>query len=412
MTIEMNRKNGLIYELFQTHGVEGAEAILAENNVKMKKDTESDKWILIYDTMKCANSNEYGRKCRGIIVDRDGVIVARKFDRFFNYNEMLDITGQVDYSRAKYYPKEDGSLISIWFDTDLDKWRISTKATVDGKGVVKNGNKPYKLFDELVYQTLGTTEAEFTDKMNKACGRYVEEFKKSTLIFELCTKENKVITDYPSDKMVLLWSLKNHPEELSLVWFHLSWFAEQLQKVFTNVELVEEIKGIETKEQALEHCKKLGTLNEGLIIFDPVTRIRIKMKNPLYVWVANVKDEGVEPTLSKLAEIVYHGEVDEFAAYFPEWKDKLELVRDLVTDTYRKLEQAYVNMPANTSGTSREEMAEFARVLRNYVPNNYFQKLFFKAKRNNQTFQEAFKDSDIRYYVGFFEEAFKELPVS
>lgn len=417
LNLQETRKSGLIYDLFQSRGVDGAAAFLAEQGIKMNKDTESDKWILIYNVLNCSNSNPYGQKCRGIVVDKDGCVVARKFDRFFNYGEMPAITGQVDFTRAIYQPKEDGSLIGIWYDRELNKWRITTKGTIDGKGPVKVANvTKYQLFDELVYETLVTNEYSFQLQMDIIANAFGYGARDFSFVFELCSKKNKVITDYQENKMILLNIFFNHPDEQPIPQDEFVLLADYFGKTFKNVEPVKEITGIKSKEEALEYCKTLSGLREGLVIYDPVTKIRLKMKSPRYVWVANIKGEDKEPTLSQLAEIAYCGEISEFATYFPEWRGQLETVQGVVVQKFNELNYIYQTNFANSNASDtvndRAAMAAFASTLSKLVPNAYYQKLFFMAKRTGKDFETIFKESSVKYYVGFFEAAFKDLNIS
>lgn len=405
--------SGIVYDLFQNNTISDAIKILEENGIKVKKDTETEKYLLIYSTISCSNSNPYGQKCRGLIVNSEGMTVGRKYDRFFNFGEMIDITGQVDFSRAKYYPKEDGSLIAFWFDRDLNKWRISTKGTIDGKGPVKTvGGPPYQLFDELVYETLGSNEKAFQLQMDIVANAFQYDIRDFSFVFELCTKQNKVITDYQEDKMILLNIFLNHPDEYPIDQEYFDQLADYLGKTFKNVEPVKEITGINTKEEALEYCKSLNGLKEGLVVYDPVNGIRLKMKSPRYVWVANIKGEDEAPSLSKLAQIPYTGEIEEFSAYFPEWAQSLRYIKEVVDFRFQALEAIYKGMCVSSEDTSREAMAQFAKDLRERVPNAFYQKLFFMAKRQNKTLLTVFKEADVKFYVGFFEEAHKEIQAS
>jgi len=404
---------GIVHELFQNNTIADAIKILEDNGIKVKKDTESEKYLLIYSMISCSNSNPYGQKCRGVIVDHLGRTIARKYDRFFNYGEMIEITGKVDFSRSRYFPKEDGSLIALWFDHDLSKWRISTKGTIDGRGPVKTtGGPPYKMFDTLVLETLGCTEFEFNQRMEVLRNSLPFDIRSYSLVFELCTKQNKVITDYPEDKMILLDVFLNHYDEYRLKDDHLTQLYGYISKLFKNVELIKEIHGIKTKEEALEYCKTLGNLNEGLVIYDPVSKIRLKMKSPRYVWVANIKGEEEAPSLSKLAQIPYTGEIEEFSAYFPEWAESLRYIKEVVDFRFQALESVYRGMGISSEDTTREAMAQFARDLKEQVPNAFYQKLFFTAKRQNKTLATVFKEADVKFYVGFFEEAHKEAQAS
>jgi len=105
-------------------------------------------------------------KCRGLVLDHDGNIVARPFRKFFNLEESKH-TPTTDFD---VYEKMDGSL-GILFNYD-DEW----------------------LSDKNVYEAI--------------CGVDVRDY---TILGEICFKENRIVVDYGDmEDFVLLGMVNKH----------------------------------------------------------------------------------------------------------------------------------------------------------------------------------------------------------
>lgn len=72
--------------------------------------------------------NFYSLMARGMILDiHNKKIVSLVFPKFFNYGEREDqIIHDIPF---EVYEKVDGSLIVIWWDSNKEKWRASTKGS-------------------------------------------------------------------------------------------------------------------------------------------------------------------------------------------------------------------------------------------------------------------------------------------
>ena len=99
--------------------------------VSCRKHPELPLWVWCY-TNKCVKLNiweDIHIQARGIITDKDGVVVAKSFDKFFNYERTFTSNSRENYSKYKVYKKYDGSLGTIFFYED--KWRMATKGSFD-----------------------------------------------------------------------------------------------------------------------------------------------------------------------------------------------------------------------------------------------------------------------------------------
>ena len=70
------------------------------------------------------------RMCRGLVCTKEGEVVARPFEKFFNAFEMPETSPPFDDPIA-IWDKLDGSLLCLWFYEG--EWRASTKGSFDNE---------------------------------------------------------------------------------------------------------------------------------------------------------------------------------------------------------------------------------------------------------------------------------------
>lgn len=138
-----------------------------------------------YDPHSFHNSRELiKRECRGLIFDTDfGVIIGRRFHKFFNLGEREDLYGSMCMMQGAHaLEKLDGSMVS---PVKLaGGWRWMTKAgitTVSMQAETFVADKPeYHDFAEAM--------------LERGCNP----------IFEWCSRENRIVIDHEEDRLVLL----------------------------------------------------------------------------------------------------------------------------------------------------------------------------------------------------------------
>lgn len=124
------------------------------------------------------------RECRGITFDAvTGSVIARKFHKFFNLNERPETQQHtIDFTKSHtLLEKLDGSMITF-FKT----------AAGDFRGCTKMG------LTEIASQVDGFTakNPNYLDFMNVWYGTH-------TPIFEWCSRQQRIVIDYPVDRLVL-----------------------------------------------------------------------------------------------------------------------------------------------------------------------------------------------------------------
>lgn len=227
------------------------------------------RYIFNYDTFACDFSDPIVQEARGIILEIDEengsiIVICWPFRKFGNFQEgYIDI---IDWNSAKVQEKIDGSIIKLYFYKD--NWIFSTNGKIDA-------------FDAPLLKSVGT----FYDLILK-CNNYKNiPFdtldKNYTYIFELTTKENKVVIDYEEDQLYHIGTKNN----------------------FTGKEISIDIGIIKPKEyelNSLEKCieaaKQLNSGNkikaEGFVVVDKNYN-RIKIKSPAYIGVHHLATQCI-----------------------------------------------------------------------------------------------------------------------
>lgn len=123
------------------------------------------------------------RECRGITFDESGKLICRKYHKFFNVNEKEETQiNKVNlYEPHVVLEKLDGSLISA--QPTQDGFVLVTKA-----GVTEISQQAEDFIKD---------KSHYSTFIHKCFQRNV------TPLFEWCSRKNRIVVDYPEDKLIL-----------------------------------------------------------------------------------------------------------------------------------------------------------------------------------------------------------------
>ena len=238
-------------------------------------------------------------ECRGLILDKHTwEPLCRSFNRFYNYGEDQNAS-KFPIEKAICGTKLDGSLINIWFDPYASCWRIATRGMAHAEGFCRQG---IKTFAQLVEQVIGTD-------INTFMGDAENGF---TYICELTTPENRIVTPYEDYKLWLL-SVRELKSGLELE------VATEHYASVLGLDRPQEFR-FGSWDEVIEAARNLPTLDEGYVlrvVLEDGRVWRIKCKNPSYLAVAHLRENGVIG-LRRIASLVMMGETEEYLSYFPE----------------------------------------------------------------------------------------------
>ena len=135
------------------------------------EDTFADPWV------------QYKCECRGLIFDKDGILISRPYHKFFNVGEKpwTQIEKINMYESHVVLEKLDGSMIRpVVID---GKFRLASKA-----GITEISEQAEQFIRDKKHYTQFCT----------FCLDYA-----ITPIFEWCSRKNRIVIDYPEDRLVL-----------------------------------------------------------------------------------------------------------------------------------------------------------------------------------------------------------------
>lgn len=296
-----------------------------------------------YNTIESNFTNEEVRDARGLVLYKDGWDVASlAFRKFFNLGE--GHAAPIDWATARVYKKMDGTLIHAYYDRVLEKWCFGTTGTAEGEGDVDNfhyTNGEDSSFGDLFLRAFKDTHdarSSLSDTRRIASMRgdlytYVSTFldiavdRNWTVAFELCTPYNIVVTPHTECRVWLLGARNLKTME---------------ESDFISLDLISKALDIpvapsyplSTPEEILKTFESMSFKDEGYVVCD-ANMNRVKIKNPAYVAVHFMKEKTA---FWRVVDIVRCGEVDEFAATFPNREEEMRELETKWKDLISKME--------------------------------------------------------------------------
>jgi RNA ligase len=220
-----------------------------DNNLIIKnKHPEHDIWILNYSPKAQSKKfwDLYTKSCRGMVIDAEGNILARPFQKFKNYEE--HDPSEIDMSKKfEIFEKMDGSLIILFYYEPRMKWIVASR----GSFISEQSLNAEKMIDANVYKYLNT---------------------KSTYLFEVIYPENRIVVDYGDrNELVLLGNIITATgEELpydKLVSIYSKFFTVVERFEIENINFLKKLKELEEDNK------------EGFVVrFENGFRVKVKFE--------------------------------------------------------------------------------------------------------------------------------------
>lgn len=191
------------------------------------------------------------RECRGLLFYPDGRIMARRLHKFFNINERDETQfNRIDFTQPHVIlEKLDGSMITPVVVGDTIRWGTKMGITDVSMGaeefVARNPN--YHEFADLHLD------------------------RGQTPIFEWCSRKQRIVVDYPTDRLVLI-AIRNNITGEYKSYAQMRTYAESY-----NIDLVKTYDGTAANMAHLIDETKAAEGVEGYIIrFDDGHMLKIK----------------------------------------------------------------------------------------------------------------------------------------
>lgn len=327
-----------------------------ELGVTVKQD--GDLFLYDYNQILSPKYHPVVRECRGIILDKNDEVIARPFDRFFNYGEEIS-EKDFDFSNCHVYEKVDGSLIKIFHYNN--HWHVSTRGTIYADSRVGNNDITFK---ELVYKAVGVETQQEFDEIFKDCEKY-------TFICEVTSFENRVVVRHDGYSLWLLAvrDTKNgHYVDKQC-------FSDIVEKA--KMKLPKEYSFLSI-DDCLKTAKELTSNDEGYVVYKNGIPV-MKIKSPAYVAMHHIRGNAVL-TANRILDLILCNEQDEYLTYFPEDKKYFDPYTKAVDKLFFEMYNVFNKFK------DVETIKEFAIAVSEYV----FKSVLIDCYKHGKTIEESF----------------------
>jgi hypothetical protein len=323
-------------------------------------------FILDYSQIDSPRSSEIVQECRSLIIHYDEsqvTLASSKFPRFFNYGEMLPFYEDFKInSQMSLASKEDGSIIGLWFNRETQLWDISTRGMAKAEGPHPLGGT----FRDSALRAFGLTEEQFQE-------RALNLNKDNTYVFELVGPMNRCVRPYQKDEMVLIGVFSTIHGCITPNSWWTQFFAALLNKDGLTCRAPNFYPVPETFEEIQAMADSLPGLEEGFVLYDPVTDKRMKFKSRTYIVAHDIRGQNTQPTPKRVYSLVLTGEQHEFLAYFPEYKHLFDAAEKRVHQFLDEMIETYLK------AAHIEDQKEFAAAVAKSPAKQYM----FLARKND-----------------------------
>ena len=315
--------------------------MVALDYIKVVEHPSGNGYRVINYTKECQAAqmwNDTTIKCRGIIVDDNDNIIARPFQKFFNYEEYTNPNDIKSTSSFKVYEKLDGTLgILYWIDNTP---YIATKGSFDGPQAVHATNILHTKYKDI-YHTLN---------------------RNYTYLFEIIYPKDTHCVKYGGvDDIFLLAILHTEYETLELD-------PNILNETFNVVKQYDGVEDWKTIREIFD-----GYNREGFVIkFD--NNFRLKLKYEEYKRLYFLKTGFTEKHIIELIRNDEYDVIEETLTLFDEEQLPYYIsIIDNVKNTYKEIETISLNEYRDDFETDKDAALYFKTCTYPHI-------LFYKRK--------------------------------
>ena len=250
---------------------------------------------------------------RGIVLDKDGNVIANCMPKFFNFEELESLGISLPNLSYKVYDKADGSLIEV-FRYNGDLVVSSAGSFSSAQAVVAE-----KLLNE-----------KYVNLLNKIGDKY-------TYIFELIFPLNKIVLNYGDEERLILLAIRNTETGADASADALEFMKQ------SGFDVIEEIKM--SLDELKNEIQRADFINkEGfVVVFDNGFRVKMKYAEyfRLHKIVCNVNEKFIWEFVSKGKPINLDNIPDETFQFIKDTEKSLHAAFDL---KWKEIGQIYLDI--------------------------------------------------------------------
>lgn len=346
---------------------------------------------------------------RSVVVDEEGKIVCYsppkslyitdELEKHFDANNiMCEIT---ETNTNEWYAEEfvEGTMINLFYSRGAsgEAWEVATKNTIGAKALFYSPKNPK---DDVEIRESDTFRNMFFDTCAKIGFNYEELPKDVVYSFVLQHPKNRIVLPItaPTIYLIAVYRITQDNDKLEIIQHNRDGFLKNI----INCDNIKTPKTLSLNEQGVgagaeytfKHFKKeYASMNSaynmmGVVFYNMVTGERMKLRNPMYEMVKNIRGNEQKLQLQYLT-LRHGGRVADYLKSFPEYKGDFSYYRSQVHSFTRNLHQNYLDCFV----FKKKPFAEF--------PPQYKKHMFALNKKYIEELRENKNSVTFNYVVEF-----------
>jgi hypothetical protein len=217
----------------------------------------------------------------------------------------------------------EGTMINVFFDPTIGvtgSWEIATRNTVGATSSFFKSPSS-KSFRQMFIEAAAECKLDINKLEHELCYSFV-----------LQHPENRIVVPFSNPQLYLVgvYKINNRPNNVTVDFFD----SHEYEKFFSELGTSVKFPEIYDFNKYSELIEKYGSMNTsydivGVVIHNKITGERIKIRNPVYEQVRNLR--GNQPKLQyQYLSLRREGKVKDFLKFYPENKSNFSEFRDQV----------------------------------------------------------------------------------
>lgn len=360
--------------IFEEKPVDLTLHFLEKFGVDVKK--ENDLFLFKYNMISAKWSFPITHECRGSIL-RYNVKwqhVSRAYDKFFNWHEGYCKIKEEDFaSTLQIIEKCDGTAIQVWFDDVQSNWRISTLGTISTMAY-DQAFRPNDTFANLFLKTIENIDWSLLNK-------------DYTYLFELCSHDNRIVTQYEKDIVYLIAAReKKHgpyltDQEVDILYSRMANTGSNVKRPDLHFFYEYDFKSFKDVLDWVEKQAdnpKYGTYPEGFVVYRGGIPVA-KMKNAKYLVAHNISGGNKGHAKNAIIEALFVGNIDDV---YPMMIPELQQFADEIKEKVRGLGVDVLEAGKWLAKENCPTQKDYALAVQKHVKNKLLHGFFYSNKDN------------------------------
>jgi hypothetical protein len=334
--------------------------------------------------------------CRSIVLNSNNKVVSFSPPKSIIADNFMKKYNKLDSSiQAEEFV--EGTMINVFYDSTIGvsgSWEISTRNTVGATSSFYKYSGS-KTFRQMFMEAALECKLDINKLESELCYSFV-----------LQHPENRIVVPFSKPQLYLVgvYKINNNPDNITVDFFDVSSYKSFFKDIGTSIKFPD----IYDFNSYSELIQKYGSMNTsydivGVVVKNKVTGERIKIRNPVYEQVRNLR--GNQPKLQyQYLSLRKEGKVKDFLKFYPENKKEFSTFRDqvhLFTDTlYSNYVSCYIKKEKPLLQFSEQFRTHMFNIHQKYM-NELREKKGFVTNTVVQKYVNELQPSLLMYCLNF-----------